>query len=381
MTEDIFFELLNVPTYCNLLWSDQQAARNCPKGDIKLVFHSDTGLITNVVFDPNQLRYDQDYENSLHYSPRFQKYAQTLAANLVKRHHLYNKQIIEIGCGKGDFLVSLCQLGHNQGIGFDPSYVSRPEHESMADQIQFIQDYYSEVYTHYPADFICCRHTLEHIIHPGNLLRPLRQTIGDRLNTQIFFEVPNALHTFRHLAVWDIIYEHCCYFVAPSLAYAFTQNGFQVQKVDEVFNGQFLYIEAQPVADPTPLTNEHRRAIAPIKRDLANFTTGFEAKIHVWKETVSQMVTQGQRVVIWGAGSKGVTFLNVLQYPSLIDYVVDINPRKQDKYIAGTGQQIVSPEFLRDYQPDGVIVMNSIYKNEIRQMTTALGLSPEFICA
>jgi len=59
---------------------------------------------------------------------------------------------------------------------------------------------------------------------------------------------------------------------------------------------------------------------------------------------------------------------------------VDINPRKQGMYVAGTGQKIVPPEFLRDYQPDVVIVMNPIYEGEIRQMVADWGLTPELMC-
>lgn len=84
-----FFEILNVPVYCHFLWSEQQAARNCPRGDIKLAFCPRGGFITNAAFDPTRLQYTQDYENSLDYSPRFQDYAQSLAAQLIKRYNLH----------------------------------------------------------------------------------------------------------------------------------------------------------------------------------------------------------------------------------------------------------------------------------------------------
>ena len=62
-----------------------------------------------------------------------------------------------------------------------------------------------------------------------------------------------------------------------------------------------------------------------------------------------------------------------------IEYVVDINPHKQGKYIAGTGQKIIAPELLTDYQPDLVIIMNPIYKHEIQKMLEELKLYPELI--
>jgi hypothetical protein len=47
--------------------------------------------------------------------------------------------------------------------------------------------------------------------------------------------------------------------------------------------------------------------------------------------------------------------------------------------MSGTGQEIVSPDFLKEYQPDVVIVMNAIYCDEIGQDLKKLGLSPKII--
>ena len=88
-----------------------------------------------------------------------------------------------------------------------------------------------------------------------------------------------------------------------------------------------------------------------------------------------------RKVVAWGGGAKGVAFLNFLQIQNEIEYVVDINPHKQGKFIAGTGQEIVAPEFLATYQPDAIIVMNPIYQQEIETAVRSQGLNPEFISA
>ena len=89
----------------------------------------------------------------------------------------------------------------------------------------------------------------------------------------------------------------------------------------------------------------------------------------------------GQRSIVWGGGSKGVTFLNIIETQNHIDYVIDINPRKQNHYIAGTGQQIMPPEFLLDYNPQIIIAMNPIYLGEIKQIIEKLGLDGlEIIC-
>ncbi len=39
----------------------------------------------------------------------------------------------------------------------------------------------------------------------------------------------------------------------------------------------------------------------------------------------------------------------------------------------------MAPVFLQTYQPDQVIVMNPIYREEIQHMLTDIGVSPEII--
>ena len=374
-------ELRNLPIYCNLLWEKQQEARDCPKGDIRLAFCNRCGGIVNVVFDASKLGYSQDYENSLHYSSRFQSYIEALANRLIEQHNLHKKTIIEIGCGKGDFLVLLCEQGNNSGVGFDSSYVERPEHEKWGDRIQFIQDFYTEKYASYQGDFICCRQVLEHVQKPANLLTPLRKTLNDNSQT-VFFEVPNALYTINNLMIWDIIYEHCTYFTPPSLSYAFAAAGYTTDKTTEEFGGQFLSIEAHPKTNHLPKAHTSsidKAAVARLAANIANFKHRFQTQTQQWETHLADIFQQDKKVAIWGSGSKGVTFLNLLKQGKKIDCAVDINPRKQGKFIPGTGQQIVPPEHLKSHPVEVVIVMNPLYKDEIASTLNGMGLSPQIL--
>ena len=64
-----------------------------------------------------------------------------------------------------------------------------------------------------------------------------------------------------------------------------------------------------------------------------------------------------------------------------IEYVVDINLRKHGMYVAGTGQGIVAPEFLQDYHPDLVLVMNPIYRQEVQQRLESMGVKAAIVTA
>jgi SAM-dependent methyltransferase len=369
---DIFVSIPRVPVLCNVLWNTREEACSVARVDIELAFCHGCGHIFNPRFDLGLMDYTQVYENSLHYSPRFQAYADDLAASLVARHQLHGKNIVEIGSGKGDFLEMLCELGDNRGYGFDPSYVPGETERSRTDSVTFIQDFYSVAYADYPADFICCRHTLEHIPQPREFLQMLRRTIGDRTDLAVFFEVPNALATLRGLAIWDIIYEHCSYYTKYSLGYLFAQAGFEVTAIEEVYDGQFLTIEAVPADGVTIDAQVSWNQPSLIAEDISSFADRY-------RELLGEMQLAGRRGAIWGAGSKGITFLNILDPGQSIPYAVDINPRKQGKFVTGTGQEIVEPAALAAGDIDRIFVMNSIYLDEIRAIVQGLGVDAELL--
>jgi hypothetical protein len=143
----------------------------------------------------------------------------------------------------------------------------------------------------------------------------------------------------------------------------------------EAFGGQFLNLEAT-----SPVGHEERPAVSADYGSsgcTSSFAVRFEEKLGFWRARLQELRSGGERTVVWGAGSKGVTFLNALEAAADVEYVVDINPRKADMHVAGTGQKIVPPEFLREYAPRVVLVMNPLYLVEIRQKLRLMGVESE----
>ncbi len=339
-----------------------------PRGNIDLAFCHTCGHIYNAVFDAELMKYNQQYENSLHFSPRFQEFADQLAESLTSRYDLHNKVVVDVGCGKGDFLRLMSQAGANKGYGFDPSYVPNGDLDA-ASNVTFIQDFYSEKYSDYRADMICCRHVLEHIEQPCQFVANIRRSVEPNSSAVVYFEVPNALFSLRDSSVWDIIYEHCGYYTPNSLIHLFQSSGFEVLKHEEAYGGQFISIEAvlaHGQAEPRSISTNY--SIQHLQQLTEEFSQRYREKLTYWTYMLEELAEQSQKVALWGAGSKGVTFLNTVPKADSICHVIDINPRKQGMYIAGTGHKIVSAEYLRDDPPDSVLVMNRLYESEIRQM-------------
>ena len=378
-SSNVFFETQNIPVCCNILWPTRAAAVTAEQAEIRLAFCRSCGYIYNAAFDPARLTYDASYDNSLHFSPRFQEYARGLAAYLVERYALHGKTVIEIGCGNAEFLSLLCQQGSNCGIGFDPSFIANRAELRSGEGIEIIADEYSDRYSDRSCDLLCSRHMLEHVPNPRTIVATVRRALEKNPRAAVYFEVPNVLFTLRQNGVWDIIYEHCSYFGPQALHRLFTGAGFHVRDIRESFGGQYLSLEAM-VSDGNeyhPAADETERLAA----DVAAFSAYRAKLIENWNAKFDQMRRSGLHAVVWGAGSKGTTFINTLRERHQIQYVVDINPHKQGRYIPGTGQTIVAPEALREIQPDFVILMNPIYRDEVERIVAGLGLAPQLLTA
>lgn len=377
----VFHRAKGVPVNSCLSLESREEALAFPRGDIALAFCQNCGFIFNAAFDESLLEYSERYDPTQAFSETFNRWHLKLAEELVERYGLHGKRIIEIGCGKGEFLTMLCELGANSGIGFDPSVNPERTRAPKAGEAKFIQDFYSEQYAGCEGDFVCCKMTLEHIAPTADFVGTVRRAVGDDSETVVFFQVPDVLRILEERAFWDIYYEHCNYFSAGSLARLFRRGGFAVQAVGRDYDDQYLMIDCRP-SDGSEgldlLTDE--RDMDQLGKLVDEFAHQLPHALAGWRSKVGRYREDGKRVVIWGAGSKGVAFLTTLGLgEDAVEFAVDINPHRQGQFMATTGQEIIGPQRLAQHEPDVVIVMNPIYKQEIEADLQSLGLSPDVL--
>lgn len=378
-----FHQQHGVPVHSTVVLDSREEALRYPAGDMELGWCRSCGFISNMRFDDQLLNYAGRREESQGFSPRFQTFATELARRWIDRYDLAGKTVLEIGCGKGHFLEVMIAEGVGRGIGIDPGCDPGRVSGPAASRIEWIQDYFSPTHAASDVDAIVCRHTLEHIHDVSGFLDTVRLSVGDRRDIAILFEVPDALCVLRAGAFWDIYYEHCGYFTSGSLARALRAAGFDILDLDLVYSGQYLVIEArlrpEGVLAAAPLPQEEPPAV--VEAAIAEFESAFHEGIDSWKGRLRQARAEGKRGVIWGGGSKAMGYLTALGPDAGIEVVVDINPHLQGRYMPGTGHRVVAPEFLQQYRPDLVIVMNSVYLEEIRGMLQHLGLAPDLLTA
>ncbi len=335
MSQHELYCVQNLPIFQNKMFANHESALACPKGDVRLVQDDDTGLIFNDAFDAGLLRYDADYQNEQAYSGVFRDHL--VEVQVIIHRHFADKSLLEVGCGKGYFLEVLLQAGYNIK-GIDPAY--------QGDNPRIIKACFNAD-SGLKADALILRHVLEHIENPIAFLHALAEANGGK--GQIYIEVPCFDWIMERRAWFDIFYEHVNYFRLADFQRLFGT----VYDCGRVFGGQYLYVVANLASLQTP-RNTNSDTLFPVD---------FLADIDHYAA-----LAKNQRTAIWGGASKGVIFALYLQRAGVtVDCIIDINPAKQNKFLAGTGLQVQSPEHAMSQlqQGDSIFVMNSNYLAEI----------------
>jgi SAM-dependent methyltransferase len=362
-----FWTLQDVPTSSNVLFATREAALAQPTGEVALEVCPVCGFIQNGAFDPAAVDYLAPYEESQASSPTFRRFAEETIDRLLGRYQLTGKTVLEVGCGKAEWLAMLCRKGDMTGVGIDPAYV--PGRVPTADEHRF------EVITEFfgpdsalTGDLVACRHTLEHVANAGEFAGWLASAAARTPGSILFVEVPDTDRILTEGAFWDVYYEHCAYFTTTSLQNLAAIRALTVRDLRRGYSDQYLLLEASPSGEAAPLLD-------PAKTVESALSFGKRAgeAIDRWTERLDG----AGRVVLWAATSKTVGFVSATGADAVA--VVDINPAKQSGYLPGSGLPILAPEDLGGIDPDLVLAMNPVYVDEIAADLERLGVGAPLV--
>lgn len=365
---EVFLRAAGVPVHQHLLLDTQSAAVEIRRGDLEMTVCHRCGFVFNNAFDVALLDYGDTYENYQGCSPAFAQYVAQLINDLVAGHGIGDSHVVEVGSGNGAFLRALVQAGGETttGQGFDPAYRGPPT--ALDGRVRFVQRFYGPDCADARADVVVSRHVIEHVPEPVEMLRTIRVALAKSPRARVYFETPDVRWILRNSVMWDFFYEHCSLFSPGALGTAFRLAGFQVDERRPLFDGQYQWLsgrvgEAAAVFEPEDIPELAKR-----------FGADDERRATRWGEVLSGYADQGT-VALWGAGAKAVTFAGIVDpNRELVDCVVDLNPRKQDCFLPGTGHPIVAPDALVQRDVATVVLLNPNYYDEVSE--TLIGLSP-----
>lgn len=362
---EFIYKFTDGPAMQNKLYDSLKSALREEKVSINLYGCKDCGFVFNANFNPKKVKYSSKYDNSQDNSPYFFQYITGIVKKLNKKYNLKEKNVAEIGCGKGRFLELLYDQGVKKIKGFDPSYVN---HNPQIDKL-VIKKFFNVKNVKKKFDFIICRHVLEHVPNPREFISSITNCLTN--NGIMYFEFPSLEWIVKNKTFFDFFYEHCNYFTKSSVTALFSQFGFKNVIFNYGLGGQYFQLE---ISRSSQRKNKKNQSFQSINfNQIPQFIT---EKINTYQKMIDRL----DNFTIWGAGAKGVTFLNRLDINRhKCKYVIDINPNKQNKFVPITGQKVVSPKILEKEKINKIIIVNPMYEREIKAMALNYNYQGEFI--
>jgi 2-polyprenyl-3-methyl-5-hydroxy-6-metoxy-1,4-benzoquinol methylase len=266
-------------------------------------------------------------------------------SRFVREYSLEGKKILEIGCGRGEYL-SLMKDAGTDAYGIEQSLDSVQycrENELSVSQgfIESPQDRVPGAPFH--AFFIL--NYLEHLPDPNATFRGLYHNLAE--SAVGIVEVPNFDMILQRKLFSEFIGDHLFYFTRDTLCSTLQRNGFEVLSCTVIWHD---YILSAIVRKRSPL-------------DISNF---YNHQEHI-KNEISAYLDRFDpgTVAIWGAGHQALAIISMMDLGKKIRYVVDSASFKQGKFTSATHVSIVPPDRLRSDPVNAIVVMAASYSDEV----------------
>lgn len=266
-------------------------------------------------------------------------------AGFVKQYGLQGTRLLEVGCGRGEYLALFAEAGLDaHGLEYGSAAVEACLAQGLQVRHGFIE-HPQQTLPAAPFDAFAALNFLEHWPDPRASLRGIAHNL--REGGIGLIEVPNFDMILRHQLFTEFISDHLCYFTRETLTVLLQLSGFEVITCEAVWHD---YILSAVVRKRTPCDiGGFNAARARLQQELDTFLHRHAA----------------QGIAIWGAGHQALATIALLELADHVRYVVDSAPFKQDKFTPATHLPIVPPEHLECEPVDAIIVMAASYSDEV----------------
>lgn len=267
--------------------------------------------------------------------------------SFIRENNLKGKKVLEIGCGRGDYLSIMDKSGVKAfGIENDLAAVNYCKNAGLHAVKGFVSGHSYKI-KNAPFDGFYMMSFLEHLPNLRGVMAGIRNNLTDGARGLV--EVPNFDMMLKKNLYAELIIDHLFYFTVDSLKTFLSNNGFAVIKYMPVWHD---YILSAVVKKRKPVSLKNADIyFAKLKKEVLNF--------------IKQQAKRGGTIAVWGAGHQAFTVISACGLKDRIKYVVDSAPFKQGKYTPATHIPIVAPSMLDKNPVDAIIIMAGSYSDEI----------------
>ncbi|MBD2078555.1 class I SAM-dependent methyltransferase [Leptolyngbya sp. FACHB-17] len=236
----------------------------------------------------------------------------------------------------------------------------------------------TELATDGKADLLLGNNVLAHVPNINDFVGGMKLML--KPDGVITMEFPHLMRLMEENQFDTIYHEHFSYLSFMAVQRIFAHHGLTLFDVQEIpIHGGSLRIYARHTEDTSKPVGD--RVIELLEREKAAGFDKLETYAHFTeqvKETKRRLLEflitakqKGKTIAGYGAPGKGNTLLNYCGIRTdFLDYTVDRNPYKQNKFTPGTHIPIYSPEKIRETKPDYLLILPWNVKDEIMEQVS-----------
>lgn len=297
-----------------------------------------------------------DYVYYSSYSSSWLKHSQEYAAKMIELLSLSEKDlVIEVASNDGYLLQYFINDGI-QVLGVEPS--SGVAQVAVTKDVPTLIDFFGarlakKLAINQKPKLMIGNNVLAHVPDIHDFIEGFALLIAH--DGVITFEFPHLVSLIRNNQFDTIYHEHFSYLSVTALKPVIEQYGLKLIKVEKLstHGGSIRIFLAKLNSDwkTDPSVEQILREEMDFDpreqstRESLQFNC-LQVKLDLLNELIG-LKKSGQHVAAYGAAAKGNTLLNYCGIDSdLIEYVVDLNPHKQGKYLPGSRILVVDSEQL-----------------------------------
>lgn len=311
--------------------------------NLKIYQCSQCGLVQH---DLMPVDYHKDVIRAIAYSEEMGHFREEQLRQWIQKFSIVDKNILEIGSGRGEYLQLLIKAGAKNVYGIENSVES--VEDARKNGLTVHRGYLSKDFKSswdVRFDAFATFNFMEHWPDINGSLRSLTILLKDGAIGLI--EVPNFDFILQKGLYSEFTTDHIFYFTEKTLRTVLEINGFDVLEVNTIWHDYILSAQVK-------------------KRTSLNISSFAQKQKKVITEVINFIeLFKKSEVVVWGAGHQALAVMSIADVSHKISHVIDSAKFKQNKYTPGTNLLIKDPESIHVDVPKAIIIMAAAYSDEV----------------
>ena len=336
----------------------------------------------SVAVDPKKMFSNYLYTSSTskvfrnHFVESAKKYVKDLKLSKNKSY------IIDIGSNDGVALKPFLELGFKKILGIEPAKnLAKLANKNKIKTFNGFLEHKNIKKIKKGADLILASNVFAH----SDKLKEMAECMLNLLNKKgtIIIEVQYLMNTLKDLTFDNIYHEHYNYWSLTSLVYFFNQFNAKIFRSEKInTHGGSIRVYIKKDKNIKIETSVNKMLKEEENFGIKNFQTYkiFGEKVYKIRENVlkniKKLKNKNKKIIGYGAPAKATTALNFFGISNEIDFIVEDNKLKHNKFIPGVKIPIKNKSIIKD-KNNTLLVLAWNFYNDIKKNNS--NLSDNFV--